>query len=188
MLNDKPWGPQQWANPRQYGWNSYDWSHGGNSYYSSSSASEHSWSPFYRANKIEDYGPRPFVINIEEATKRNNNYRTALWTGNHLQVTLMCINVGEDIGLEVHPEVDQFLRIEEGEGLVQMGDKKEHLNFQEKVHDNDAILVPAGTWHNVINSGKKPLKLYTIYAPPNHPHGTVQATKAIAMAEEGAEK
>lgn len=188
MLYNKPWDQQQWVNPGQYSWNSYDWSHGGNSYYSLSSSSEHSWSSFYRANKIEDYGPRPFVINIEEATKRNNNYRTALWTGNHLQVTLMCINVGEDIGLEVHPEVDQFLRIEEGEGVVQMGDKKDHLNFQEKVQDNDAILVPAGTWHNVINSGKKPLKLYSIYAPPNHPHGTVQATKPIAMAEEGAEK
>lgn len=188
MLHDKPWDPQQWGNPGQYGWNGYDWSHGGNSYYSSSSTSEHSWSPFYRANTVEDYGPRPFVINIEEATERNKNYRTAIWTGDHLQVTLMSIQVGEDIGLEVHPNVDQFLRIEEGEGLVQMGDKKDHLNFQEKVHEDDAIIVPAGTWHNVTNTGRKPLKLYTIYAPPNHPHGTVQATKAIAMAEEGAEK
>ena len=104
---------------------------------------------FKSKDKIElkDYGPEPFIVNIEEATKQNNTYRTALWTGRHLQVTLMSINVGEDIGLEIHPTVDQFLRIEQGQGIVQMGDRKDNLDFAEKVYENFAIMVPAGKWH-----------------------------------------
>ena len=129
---------------------------------------------------LKDYGPQPFVIDIDEATKRNDNYRTTLWTGKHLQLTLMSIKVRGDIGLEVHPKTDQFLRIEEGEGIVQMGPRKNNLNFQRKVYDGFAIFIPAGTWHNVINTGNRPLKLYAIYAPPHHPHGTVHATKEIA--------
>ncbi|NRG47564.1 cupin domain-containing protein [Bacillus sp. CRN 9] len=134
--------------------------------------------------ELKDYGPKPFVLNINEATKRNNNYRTALWTGKHLQVTLMSINVGEDIGLEIHPNVDQFLRIEQGQGIVQMGKRRDNLNFARKVYDDSAIMIPAGTWHNVTNTGNIPLKLYSIYAPPNHPFGTVHMTKADAMAAE----
>jgi mannose-6-phosphate isomerase-like protein (cupin superfamily) len=132
----------------------------------------------------KDYGPEPFVINIDEATKQNNTYRTALWTGDNLQVTLMSIAVGDDIGLEVHPKGDQFIRIEEGEGLVKMGDNKDKLDFQEEVYDDYAIMIPAGKWHNVINTGDKPLKLYAIYAPPEHPRGTVHKTKADAEAAE----
>lgn len=137
-------------------------------------------------NKIEvkDYGPKPFVVNINEATKQNNTYRTALWTGNHLQVTLMSLKVGEDIGLEIHPNVDQFLRIEQGQGIVQMGKRKDNLNFVSKVYDDSAIMIPAGTWHNVTNTGNIPLKLYSIYAPPQHPLGTVHVTKEDAMAAE----
>ena len=135
--------------------------------------------------KLKDYGPKPFVVNIEQATKQNNAFRTALWTGNHLQLTLMSIKAGEDIGLEVHPNLDQFIRIEEGQGLVKMGDRKETLDFQEKVYDDFAFIIPAGKWHNLINTGNKPLKLYSIYAPPQHPRGTVHATKAIAEAAEG---
>mgnify|MGYP005828736121 CR=1 FL=1 len=135
-------------------------------------------------NELTDYGGEPFIVNIDQASKQNNNYRTALWTGEHLQVTLMSIDVGEDIGLEVHPDVDQFLRVEEGEGLVRMGDQKESLDFEGRVRDDYAIMVPAGKWHNLINTGDKPLKLYSIYAPPKHPFGTVQQTKAIAMAAE----
>ncbi|HOM01574.1 MAG TPA: cupin domain-containing protein [Acetivibrio sp.] len=129
---------------------------------------------------LKDYGPEPFVINIEEAAKQNDNFRTALWTGNHLQLTLMSINVGEDIGLEMHPDVDQFLRIEEGRGIVKMGDSKNNLNFQRKVYEDYIIIIPAGKWHNLINTGDKPIKLYSIYAPPNHPHGTVHPTKKDA--------
>lgn len=133
---------------------------------------------------VSDYGPYPLVINIDKATKQNNTYRTALWTGEHLQVTLMSINAGEDIGLEIHPCLDQFLRIEQGQGLVKMGKNKDNLEFQRRVADDYAIIIPAGTWHNLINTGNIPLKLYSIYAPPQHPKGTVHKTKADAVAAE----
>lgn len=126
---------------------------------------------------LKDYGPEPFVVNINEATKQNNTFRTALWTGNHLQVTLMSINVGDDIGLEVHPNIDQFIRIEDGQGIVKMGKSKNTLDFQANVYDEFAIMIPAGTWHNIINTGNKPLKVYSIYAPPQHPRGVVHVTK-----------
>jgi mannose-6-phosphate isomerase-like protein (cupin superfamily) len=144
------------------------------------------WHPINEVRNVEikDYGKEPFVVNINDATKQNNTFRTALWTGNHLQVTLMSIDVGDDIGLEVHPHVDQFLRIEDGNGIVQMGDSKDNLSFQERVSDDFAIMVPAGKWHNLTNTGNKPLKLYSIYAPPQHPFGTVYKTKAAAMAAE----
>lgn len=136
------------------------------------------------SNRLTDYGAEPFVVNIEEVTKQNNTFRTALWTGSHLQVTLMSIGVGEDIGLELHPTLDQFLRVEEGQGLVQMGDSKDRLDFKEKVYADYVIVIPAGKWHNLTNTGNQPLKLYSIYAPPQHPYGTVHETKAIAMAAE----
>ncbi|WP_373877058.1 cupin domain-containing protein [Lysinibacillus piscis] len=130
-----------------------------------------------KSNELKDYGAKPLVINIEQAAEQNNMYRLALWTGKHLQITLMSIPVGADIGLERHPNVDQFLCIEQGQGLVQMGNSQNNLSFRRYVRDDMAIIVPAGTWHNVTNTGHIPLKLYTIYAPPNHPFGTVQPTK-----------
>lgn len=134
---------------------------------------------FQRQHNIEfkDYGKQPLVIDIEDATEDNTAFRISLWTGDHLQLTLMSLNVGEDIGLEVHPDHDQFLRIEEGDGLVQMGSTKDNLTIERQVDDDDAIIVPAGTWHNITNIGRKPLKLYSIYAPPEHAYGTVQQTK-----------
>ncbi|OOB76046.1 cupin [Clostridium haemolyticum] len=138
----------------------------------------------YGLIQLKDYGSEPFVVNIDEMTKINSTYRTALWTGKHLQLTLMSIMVGEDIGLEIHPNTDQFIRIEEGQGIVKMGNSKCNLDFQRKVYDDFAIIIPAGKWHNIINTGNKPLKLYSIYAPPEHPHGTVHETKAIAEAAE----
>lgn len=144
--------------------------------------------PRYNSNfseiPLKDYGPEPFAVNINEATKENTNFRTALWTGNHLQVTLMSIPVGGDIGLEIHPNLDQFIRIEEGQGIVKMGSKKDNLNFQRRVYDDFAFIIPSGTWHNLINTGNKPIKLYSIYAPPQHPRGTVHVTKADAEAAE----
>jgi len=101
-----------------------------------------------------------------------------------LQLTLMSINPGEDIGLEIHPDLDQFIRIEQGRGLVKMGDRKDKLDFQANVSDDFAFIIPAGKWHNLINTGNLPLKLYSIYAPPQHPYGTIHATKAIAEAAE----
>ena len=140
--------------------------------------------PGWKPPKLKDYGPNPFVINIEEATKRNNYFRLALWTGEYLQLTLMTIGVGEDIGLEMHPDVDQFLRIEQGQGLVKMGDKKNMLDYQRNVCDDYVIFVPAGKWHNLINTGNIPIKLYSIYAPPEHPHGTIHKTKKDAEEDE----
>ncbi|NLG87614.1 MAG: cupin domain-containing protein [Clostridiaceae bacterium] len=148
--------------------------------------------PYYREDwnhnptELKDYGPQPFVTDIEAASKLNNNFRIALWTGDHLQLTLMSIDVGEDIGLEVHPDVDQFIRIEEGQGLIKMGDSMNNLNFQRRVYDDYAIIIPAGKWHNLINTGYKPLKIYSIYAPPQHPRGTVHETRAAAQAAETA--
>ncbi|KMT21168.1 cupin domain-containing protein [Clostridium cylindrosporum] len=133
---------------------------------------------------MKDYGPSPFVVDIDEATKKNNNFRSALWTGSHLQVTLMSINVGDDIGLELHSNVDQFIRVEDGQGIVKMGKNKDKLDFRANVKDGFAIMIPAGTWHNIINTGDKPLKVYSIYAPPQHPRGTVHVTKADAQAGE----
>lgn len=132
-----------------------------------------------------DYGPYPFLTDINKASVNNNTYRTALWTGKNLQLTLMSINPGDDIGLEVHPETDQFIRIEKGKGIVMLGPSKDRMFYQQNVYDDSAIFVPAGTWHNVINTGTMPLKVYTIYAPPHHPWGTVEDTKADAERQEG---
>ena len=134
--------------------------------------------------ELKDYGAESFVVNIEEATKQNDTFRTALWTGKNLQVTLMSIAPGDDIGREVHEHGDQFLRVEDGQGLVQMGDSEDNLSFEEKAEDDYAILIPAGKWHNVTNTGDEPLKIYSIYAPPEHPHSTVHETKAEADAAE----
>lgn len=132
----------------------------------------------------EDQGPRPFVVDIEKATLANDNYRATLWTGKNLQLTVMSIEPGHDIGLEVHHDHDQFLRIEAGKGRVQMGPNKDDLSFDREVTDDWIILVPAGSWHNVTNTGTVPLKVYSLYAPPEHAHGTVHATKEIADAAE----
>jgi mannose-6-phosphate isomerase-like protein (cupin superfamily) len=133
-----------------------------------------------RTEEIKDYGKEPYVVNINEITKQNNNYRSALWTGDHLQLTLMSIPVGGDIGLEVHPNADQFLRIEEGQGVVMMGDSRDNLTYRENVYDDYAIFIPMKKWHNVVNTGNVPLKIYSIYAPPLHPHGVIQKTKEEA--------
>ena len=135
-------------------------------------------------DNAKDSGPHPFTVDIEKATLANQNYRTTLWTGKYLQMTVMSIDPGHDIGLEVHEDHDQFLRVEAGKARVQMGPRKDDLSFDREVSDDWAILVPAGTWHNVTNIGDEPLKVYSLYAPPEHPHGTVHATKAVADAAE----
>jgi len=134
--------------------------------------------PLCQTPVVTDHGPKPFVVDIEKAALNNGTFRTALWTGHHFQLTVMSIAVGDDIGLECHPDTDQFLRIEEGQGLVMMGPNKCHFNINQPVFDGSAIFVPAGTWHNLINTGNRPIKLYSIYAPPEHPWGTVHETKA----------
>ena len=133
---------------------------------------------------MTDNGPNPYVVNIEEATVQNETFRTALWTGTQMQLTVMSIEPGDDIGLEVHDDHDQFLRVEQGVGFVQMGASEDNLDFEATVEDDFAIFIPAGSWHNVTNTGDAPLKVYSIYAPSEHAHGTVHTTKAEADAAE----
>lgn len=131
-----------------------------------------------------DGGGKPMTVDIACATERNKNYRTALWTGDYLQATLMCIPAGGDVGLEVHCDADQVLFIVSGCGLAVMGPCRRQLCFRRKVESGCAVFVPAGTWHNLINTGCEPLKLYSLYAPPQHPFGTVERTKEDAECEE----
>lgn len=129
-------------------------------------------------NYIKDYGLEPIVVNIDAVSKQNNTFRTALWTGEHLQVTVMSIGIGESIGLECHPNTDQFIKVVQGTAFVMMGDEQNNLTYQKTVPEDFAIMVPAGKWHNITNVGRVSLKLYSIYAPPQHPRGTVHNTKA----------
>ena len=121
-----------------------------------------------------------YVGAIEKQTLLNTNFRQVLFTAEHSQLVVMSILPGEEIGDEVHPKVDQFFRIEKGEAKFVFNEKEERT-----AHEGDAVLVPAGTYHNVVNTSKiEMLKLYTIYSPPNHPDGTVHKTKAEAEAAE----
>jgi mannose-6-phosphate isomerase-like protein (cupin superfamily) len=121
-----------------------------------------------------------YVGAIEKQTLENTYFRQVLFTAQHAQLVVMCLQPGEEIGDEVHLKVDQFFRIEQGKAKFVFNEKEEHL-----VHDGDAVVVPAGTYHNVVNMSKTAmLKLYTIYSPPNHPDGTVHKTKAEAQAAE----
>ena len=138
----------------------------------------------YRHPEIKDCGPQPMIVNIDRLAKVNPNYRISLWTGEYLQVTLMSIPVGGDIGLVMHDDLDQFIRIEDGCALVKMGKCRDNLDCQQKINSNYAIVVPACTWHNIVNIGCTPLKLYSIYAPPQHPFGTVHKTKEEAECAE----
>jgi mannose-6-phosphate isomerase-like protein (cupin superfamily) len=124
-----------------------------------------------------------YVGSIETQTLENAYFRQVLFTGKHAQLVVMCLQPGEQIGNEMHPNVDQFFRIEQGEAKFVFNETEEHL-----VRDADAVVVPAGTHHNVINASKTTsLKLYTIYSPPNHPDGTVHKTKSEAETAEAAE-
>ncbi|EKD80095.1 MAG: mannose-1-phosphate guanyltransferase [uncultured bacterium] len=121
-----------------------------------------------------------YTGNIEELTKDNSNFRQVLYTGKYMQLVVMKLNVGEEIGMEVHPTVDQFFRIEVGQAkFIVNGEGTE-------VKEEGVFIVPAGSEHNVINTGTGKLRLYTIYAPPNHPEGTIHATKADAEVAEAA--
>jgi len=126
---------------------------------------------------------KPFAGPIEKQTLKNNYFRQVLFTGKYAQLVVMCLQPGEEIGNEVHKKVDQFFRIEQGQAKFVFDGKEEHV-----AGDGDAVIVPAGTYHNVINASKRGrLKLYTVYSPPNHPDGTVHKTKAEADAAEAAE-
>ena len=112
-----------------------------------------------------------YVTNIERATLENDSYRKVLYTGKNSQLVLMTIQPGDEIGRETH-DLDQFIRLEAGEALVTL-DGVEH-----RIEDDWAVVIPAGTEHNVVNTGSKPLRLYSVYSPPEHKDGTLHATKA----------
>ncbi len=124
---------------------------------------------------------KPYVQNIEQETLSNDNFRKEVFTGEHLQMTVMSIPVGGDIGLETHSHTDQFLRVEQGTGKAILG------GVEYEVSDDFAIIIPAGTEHNIVNTGDVPMKLYSIYTPPEHPAGTVDKTQADAIAREESE-
>ena len=119
-----------------------------------------------------------YIENIENLAKENNNFRKVLYTAKHSQLVVMSLNVGEDIGEEIH-QLDQFLRVESGVGKAVLD------GISHDISDGSAIVVPAGTKHNIINTGNVKMKLYTLYSPPNHLDGTVHKTKADAEADEG---
>src|SRR5215217_8745470 len=113
---------------------------------------------------------RGYCDDIQKHTVENEDFRRVLYTGKHLQLVLMTLQPGEEIGSEVHPDRDQFFRIEEGSGAVDID------GVENKVEDDFAVIVPAGARHNVRNTGSQPLRLYTIYAPPEHKDGVIQST------------
>ena len=131
-----------------------------------------------------DHGPASFTANIMCAAQSNRNFRTAFWTGCHMQMTLMCIPPCCDIGPEMHPDTEQCIRVECGRALVCMGPCKDDLSTQCCLNPGDAVFVPEGTWHNIRNIANCPLKLSSIYTPPRHPRGTIHCTKADARETE----
>lgn len=131
-----------------------------------------------------DHGPAPYVFSVERAAMQNRNFRTTVWTGECMQMTLMFIEPCGEIGLEIHPETDQYIRVEQGSAIVQMGRCRQQLDFRKSVSCGDAIFVPAGTWHNIVNTGRGNLMVSSVYVPPHHPRGTIHRTKAEADREE----
>jgi mannose-6-phosphate isomerase-like protein (cupin superfamily) len=125
-----------------------------------------------------------WIGDIERATLENTTFRTVVFTGEHTQLTLMRLAPGEDIGREVHPNLDQFIRVEQGRGRAELGRTEDRVDETHDVEDDWAIVVPAGVWHNVVNTGSGELKLYSLYSPPEHPADTVHRTKAEAEAAE----
>ena len=131
-----------------------------------------------------DYGPNSLIIDLNKAAQQNDNFRATLWTGTYMQVTLMSIPVHGSIGMEVHTDHDQILRIEDGLGLVQLGESQLTMYGQYLAFTNYVIAVPAGIWHNIINIGNVPLKISSYYAPPNYAWNTVQRTRTPAASSQ----
>lgn len=134
-----------------------------------------------------DKGGEPWALNIEEATKENHDYRVAKWTGEHLQMVLMSLHAGEEIDLEKHDNIDQFIRLEEGEAQVLMGKEKNDLVYEKMISDDWALFIPAGFYHKIRNTGNTDLKLYSIYAPAEHEKNTLHRTYREAQEANAAE-
>ena len=124
------------------------------------------------------------VVYLKQAAIYNDYYRRELWTGEHLQITVMSIPVGGEVGAEIHPELDQLLVVERGTAAAFTGESEQSLTFVGLASEGAGVLIPAGTYHNVVNDGNVTLKLLSVYAPPKHPVGTLQRTKAEADREE----
>ena len=125
-----------------------------------------------------------WVGDIEDATLTNDTFRTVLFTGENLQLTVMRLQPGEEIGVEMHDHLDQFIRIEQGRARITIGPSEDEVSETHELEDDWAVVIPGGTWHNVVNTGDGDLRLYSIYTPPEHPDGTVHRTKAEADAAE----
>ena len=125
-----------------------------------------------------------WVGDIETLTLDNENFRTVTYTGAHTQLTLMSIPPGGEIGWEKHDDLDQFLRLEQGSARLELGATEDAVDESHDISDDWAVIIPAGTWHNVVNTNDNDLRLYSLYSPPEHPHGTVHLTKAESDAAE----
>jgi mannose-6-phosphate isomerase-like protein (cupin superfamily) len=125
-----------------------------------------------------------WVGDIERETLENATFRTVVFTGEHTQLTVMSIEPGDDIGREVHPDHDQFLRIERGSARIELSRTEDEVEDSHDAEADWAVIIPAGIWHNVVNRGDGELKVYSLYSPPEHPDGTVHRTKADALAAE----
>jgi mannose-6-phosphate isomerase-like protein (cupin superfamily) len=143
--------------------------------------------PFSREGQVADNGPvnattTGWVGDIETLTRENTTFRTVLYTAANLQLTVMCLATGEEVGMEMHDHLDQFIRIESGSARVTLGPSKDEVEVAHDLADDWAIIIPGGTWHNVVNTGMDELRLYSVYAPAEHPDGAVHVTKADADA------
>jgi mannose-6-phosphate isomerase-like protein (cupin superfamily) len=134
--------------------------------------------PSCRSGDIEtDHGNKPYVFNACELARQNRNYRTTIWTGVHMQLTLMCIPAGTDTGIEMHNNFDQLIRIESGMGKIEMGGSRSELSQKADLNACTTVIIPKGTYHRIISTGNQPLRLLSVYAPPAHKYGTVDRTK-----------
>jgi len=130
------------------------------------------------ANSLEDKGDASIVMSIEQLVRQNTNFRIALWTGDLLQLTAMSIPAGSEIGMEQHKDEDQFIYVIEGHGTYYSGPKKDKMTYEQAIEPGSGVFVPKGKWHNITNDGSGPLKLFSVYAPPHHKHGTIHKTEA----------
>ena len=126
-------------------------------------------------NKCEnEHGGEVYYLNVEKSANKNHNYRESVWTGKYLQMTLMSIPYSQSIGVECHKDTEQYIRIEHGYALLMTGDDEKCLNNMQKLYRGDAVFVPAGVWHDIVNVGRCSLKISSVYAPPHHPRCTVE--------------
>ena len=126
---------------------------------------------------MDDHGPKPHAFDMRKAVLENSSYRRTVWTGHYLQVTLMSIPAGESTGLEVHPKNDQFIRVDGGTARLKMGSRRDALDVEHDVADGWTVIVPANTWHDIVNTGDDVLSLYTIHSPVHHSYGVMHETK-----------